>query len=263
MTVSLCTIARDETRFLPGLLESVHGVVDEIILGIDDRTTDGTAEVAGLYGARAFSFEWHDSFAEARNLTIDRARGDWILVLDPDERLLPNGRLALRDTLAVAVPLEIDGYHTLIVETDLDDNELSAPEVSSSRLFRNAPDLRYMGRVHEEVRYVPDPPRTYCEMLPGLREPHIQHYGLDATIWEQRCKRARDRRLLHMRLRDNPDDAVAYCYLALMARKEGRRMAAKVFAKRALACGPRTLHDDRVVQMRDLAGMFHGECFTV
>jgi len=74
-----------------------------------------------------------------------------------------------------------------------------------------------------------------------------------------RCKRARDRRLLHLRLREHPDDAVAYCYLALMAHAEGRRRLAWALAKRALECGPRTLHDERVAQMRDLAGatMFH------
>src|SRR5215831_3815000 len=186
VSLSLCTIARDEIRFLPGLLESVHGVVDEIILGIDDRTTDGTAEVAGLYGARTFPFEWSDSFAEARNLTLDRARGDWILVLDPDERLLTEGRRAIRDALAVTVPLEVDGFLTLIVETTLQDEELAPPEVSSSRLFRNSPDLRYMGRVHEEVRYVPDPPRTYCALLE--HGPHILHYGLDPEIWQRKSK---------------------------------------------------------------------------
>jgi len=261
MTLSLCTIALNEIRFLPGLLESVHGVVDEIILGIDDRTTDGTAEVANLYGARTFPFEWHDSFSTARNLTLERARGDWILVLDPDERLLPAGGVAIRDALAGDVPLEVDGFLTLIVETTLQDEELAPPEVSSSRLFRNSPDLRYFGRVHEEVRYLPDPPRTYCAMLPGLREPHIQHYGLDPSVWELKHKRERDRRLLHLRLKDKPDDAVAYCYLALMARREDRPLAAYTFAKRALECGPRTLHDDRVTQMEQLCRR-ETSCFT-
>lgn len=249
-SISLAVIALNEERFLPGLLDSVQDLVTDVVLGVDDRTTDRTAEIARARGARVFTFHWSDSFSIARNLTLERARGEWILVLDPDERLLPEGRVRIAEQLAADIPLFIDGFHTSIVETDLDDQPLSPPEVSSSRLFRNSPDLRYMGRVHEEVRYVSAPPRTWCAMLEG--GPHIRHYGLAPTIWATREKRARDRRLLHLRLRDNPNDAVAYCYLALMARREGRRMAAMMLAKRALDCGPGTLHDDRVAQLRQL-----------
>src|SRR5215471_5672596 len=247
VSLSLCAIALDEERFLPMLLESVRGLVSEIVIGIDSRTTDDTLAVAQAHGARVFVFDWHDSFAEPLNLAIDRARTDWILRLDCDERLLPAGRFAIRDVLADDVPLSVDGYYTLMVETDLDDNDLSPPEVSSARLFRNSPDLRYLGRIHEEVRYLPDPPRTNCEMLPGPALPHIQHFGADPALRDGKAER--DRRLLHLRLRDNPNDAVAYCYLALMAEKEERPLLARTFARRALECGPRTLHDDRVAQL--------------
>jgi hypothetical protein len=132
---------------------------------------------------------------------------------------------------------------------------LSPPQVSSARLFRNSPDLRYLGRIHEEVRFLPDPPRTQCEMLPGWSEPHIQHYGVDPDVWAERGKRARDRRLLHLRLAEDPHDAVAYYYLARMAQHEGRQHLARMFAKRALDCGPRTLADESVAEMQQLAGV--------
>src|SRR5215475_1947557 len=249
MSFSLCTIAHDEEQFLAGLLGSVDGVVDEIVLGVDRRTTDYTRDIARLYRCRTFEFDWRDSFAHARNLTIDRARGDWILVLDPDERLLPEGAQVIRELFAHLddVALLVDGFHTLIVETDLENNELSPPERSSSRLFRNSPDLRYVGRVHEEIRYLPDPPKTVCAMLEG--GPHIRHYGLDLDVWSARDKYRRDTRLLLMRLEDNPNDAVALCYLALMARKDGKLAEAKVLARQALDCGPRTLHEDRRAQL--------------
>jgi len=252
MTLSLCTIALDEQQFLADLLRSVRDVVDETVLGIDARTTDHTRDIANEYHVRTFTFDWQDSFAKARNMTLERARGDWILVIDPDERLLAEGQRAITAFLEHLddIALLVDGFHTLIVETDLDGNQLSPPERSSSRLFRNSPDLRYFGRVHEEIRYVPDPPRTVCAMLDG--GPHIQHLGMERSVRARRHKRERDLRLLELRLEDNPEDAVAMCYLALYARADGNMDEAHRWARRALDCGPRTLHDDRRLQLEEM-----------
>jgi len=240
VSLSLCAIALDEERFLSGLIESVTGVVDEIVVGIDSRTTDSSERIARYYGARTLRFDWHDSFAEARNATLERARGDWILSLDADERLLPDGRRAIRELLATDVRASmVDGFRMLVLE---DSDE--PPEWTAPRLFQNEPDLRYVGRVHEEVRYLPDPPRTFSLKLDN--GPHLLHLG--------RGHPKRDRCLLHLRLRENPKDAVAYCYLALMAHAEGRDIAARTFARRALECGPRTLHDERVAQLRQFVG---------
>ena len=200
----------------------------------------------------AFGFDWQDSFAQARNLGLDRARGDWVLVIDPDERLLDEGRAQIRHTLEGPIPPAVDGYHTLIAEHTLDGRELSQAW-SSSRLFRAAPDLRYVGRIHEEVRFLPDPPRTWTERLSG--GPHIVSFGSDPTLKDERHKRARDLRLLGLRLEDNPNDAVALCYLALMARADGRMDDATRYAKAALECGPRTLHEDRRAQLAMIANV--------
>jgi len=236
VSLSLCAIALNEERFLAGMFESVLGVVDELVIGIDSRTTDRTREIAQQHGARIISFDWHDSFADARNMVVERAWGDWILALDADERLLPAGYQAIAEVLAPDVSSSIDGFRLLVDEDGV--QEWTAP-----RLFQNEPALRYVGRVHEEVRYLPDPPRTFSLKLDD--GPHLLHLG--------RGHPKRDRCLLHLRLRENPNDAVAYCYLALMAHGEGRDIAARTFARRALDCGPRTLHDDRVVLMQQLA----------
>lgn len=251
MTLSLCTIVWDEEMLLPGMLDSVAGVVDEIWLGIDSRTTDSTLEVATRFAERtlvdthALEFDWHDSFADARNLVLERCRGDWILALDADERLTQAGFEAIHDVLTSDIPLWIDGYRPMSYETTLDGELISEALPLAPRLFRNSPDLRYIGRVHEELRYVPDPPRTSCEMLPAGA--HIQHLGSDPTILELRRKIARDRRLLHMRLCENPHDAVAYYYLATEAQRVGRYILAKTCAARALRYGP--LHDEAMARL--------------
>lgn len=247
--LSVCMIAKDEQQFLRPALASVMPIADEIVVGVDDRTTDLTGRIALEYGASVHPFHWQDSFADARNHGLDRARGDWVLVIDPDECLLPEGGRRILTTLKAGVDPYIDAFSTLIVEEDMHGNVLSQAW-SSSRLFRGAPDLRYMGRIHEEVRYLPDPPRTYSERLEG--GPHIVSFGSDPDLIGARKKRQRDRRLLRMRLQDNREDAVALCYLALMARGDGNPRRAAVYATAALNCGPRTLHDDRRAELEQL-----------
>ena len=51
--ISLCMIVRDEERFLPSCLESVRGVVDEIIV-VDTGSRDSTVPIAERFGANRY-----------------------------------------------------------------------------------------------------------------------------------------------------------------------------------------------------------------
>ena len=98
--ISLCMIARDEAAQLPRCLASVRGAVDEVVL-VDTGSRDRTREIAREHGARVESFAWCDDFAAARNASLARASGDWVLVLDADEELPEATRAGLRAALAV------------------------------------------------------------------------------------------------------------------------------------------------------------------
>lgn len=85
MKFSTVIAARDEERDLPAALESVR-FCDDIVVVIDTRTTDNTAKVAEAGGARVFEREF-DGFATQKNYAIGKAKHDWVLVLDGDERV--------------------------------------------------------------------------------------------------------------------------------------------------------------------------------
>ncbi len=55
-------IARDEERMLPGCLDSVKGLVDEVVL-VDTGSRDATREIAEGRGARVYARDWDDDFA--------------------------------------------------------------------------------------------------------------------------------------------------------------------------------------------------------
>ncbi len=60
--------------------------VDEIIV-VDLGSTDKTREIAEHSGAKVFTHPRLSYADPARNESIDKASGDWILVLDPDEEI--------------------------------------------------------------------------------------------------------------------------------------------------------------------------------
>ena len=84
--VSLCMIVKNEEKNLPDCLASIRDAVDEIVI-IDTGSTDGTRQIAASFGARVFDLPWSDSFADARNASIEHARGEWIFWMDADDRI--------------------------------------------------------------------------------------------------------------------------------------------------------------------------------
>src|SRR5438132_9453804 len=102
MSVSLCLMVRNEEAALPGCLQSVAGIADEIIV-VDTGSTDRTKEAAAGFGAKVFDFPWCDDFAAARNECIRHATGDFIFWMDADERIDDGNRRKLKglfDSLA-------------------------------------------------------------------------------------------------------------------------------------------------------------------
>jgi glycosyltransferase involved in cell wall biosynthesis len=53
--VSFALIVRNEESDLPGCLQSIVGIADEIIV-VDTGSTDRTKEVAASFGAKVFDF---------------------------------------------------------------------------------------------------------------------------------------------------------------------------------------------------------------
>lgn len=58
------------------------------VLVVDDGSTDNTASVLERFGSRISSFrQQNQGVSAARNLAIDKARGDWLMFLDADDAI--------------------------------------------------------------------------------------------------------------------------------------------------------------------------------
>ena len=87
-TLSICMITKDEEAFLAKCLHGLTPIADEIIVA-DTGSTDQTKDIATIFGARVYDFEWSEDFSEARNFSLSKANGDWIFVVDADEVISP------------------------------------------------------------------------------------------------------------------------------------------------------------------------------
>jgi len=228
-------IVRNEAAMLADALRTVVKVVNEIVV-VDTGSTDNTPDIARAVGARVYFFPWCDSFAAARNESLRRARSDWIFVMDADDRLLPIGAEAIRRGIKLT---SFHGYAFLMEEVDLSGRVL-AQEISSARLFRNHPDLRYYGRIHEEVRWKGDRRAGNWSGLGPTLTPCIRHYGNDPTIMQAREKDARNMRLIGLQLAEEPDDPHTLCLLVRQHMAGGRPREAAMARTRCLLADQRT-----------------------
>lgn len=222
-------IALNEQHLIRACLESARAVVDEIIVGLDRRTRDRTPTIARRFGAKIIDVDWRDDFSYARNTVFDAATGDWLLVLDADDRLTPAGAEVIRCISRAADALVSRDVTALVFELQelaLDGTDLGR-WIGSARLFRASAGLRYSGRVHEEVVQN----SQWAVLFDG---PHIAHLGSDPLLREQRGKDERNMRLLELSLRDDPDHAGTHYNLARECSFAGDTAAAITHAQAAL-----------------------------
>lgn len=84
--ISAIIITKNEEAMIADCIDSVQ-FCDEIIV-IDSHSTDRTADIANRMECRVFPVEL-ESFAQRRNFGLSRAKYEWILYIDADERISP------------------------------------------------------------------------------------------------------------------------------------------------------------------------------
>lgn len=88
MDLSVAIIARDAETDLGSCLASLKGLTDDVVLVVDDRTSDNTATVAKKLGAKTFTKKFVN-FANQKNFAVSCTAHDWVLSLDADEEVSP------------------------------------------------------------------------------------------------------------------------------------------------------------------------------
>lgn len=130
-------IVKNEGSCLAACLESVKDA-NEIIV-CDTGSTDNTVEIARRYTDKVYTdYQWCDHFADARNHSLGKCTGDWVLIIDADETLEEGGINKIRQ---LKTHKDAVYFQTISKSSPVNIHK-------SIRLFRNNGKITWQGRVH-------------------------------------------------------------------------------------------------------------------
>ena len=159
MSISLCMIVKDEGKALAEFLGQHKELIDEIII-VDTGSSDNSINIAKKFTDNIFSFEWVDDFSSARNFSIEKAGKEWILWMDPDEKI------NVRDFSRIREMIKNKGYlgYSFIQKnyTNVEKHPRFTKEPKHGfkgyylrricKLFQNKKGLKFVYPVHESVK---------------------------------------------------------------------------------------------------------------
>lgn len=205
---------------------------------VDTGSTDDTVAIAERFGCRVFFHPWTGNFAEARNIGLEQATGDWILYIDADECLSCPAGSRLSDMVGAAPAA---GYLVKFYP------RVATTAYEEYRIFRNDPRIRFVGAMHESI--LPGLRRVCAEdsvpMLP-LHDAVIRHFGYEGDLT---TKHARNLPLLEQAISAYPNRVYLRFHLGQTLRSVGRAAEAVEQLERGVALGERPdapLAQDRV-----------------
>jgi glycosyltransferase involved in cell wall biosynthesis len=201
-------IVKNEEANIKAALDWARDICIEQIV-VDTGSTDRTVEIAESLGAKVLHFDWCDDFAKAKNFALDAASGSWISFYDADEVLTP-------EDAAKVIPLieknerETNNRCAVLNTQIIDLNDKGEIIINRviGRLFRNVPDIRYVGRVHEHIDV-----NTEKYDIKTANEIVARHTGYSESAYADGSKIARNLKLLRLDLAEKPNDAIVKAYL--------------------------------------------------
>ena len=164
MKLSVVLIVKNEEQMLPGCLESLRDLGDELVV-LDSGSIDGTVEIAKSFGARVEPFEWRDDFSAARNYAESCCQGEYIYWQDADE-ILVSGKEIIRQIVEEGVR---DGVRPLMIFDRDSEGSPSRTYYRQELLHKRGNGWQWHGAAHEILTGGPQrsiEPGIIVEQLP-------------------------------------------------------------------------------------------------
>ncbi|MCX7884944.1 MAG: glycosyltransferase [Caloramator sp.] len=204
MSISLCMIVKNEEENIKRCLESIYDIVDEIII-VDTGSTDRTIDIAKEYNAKIYNFQWNENFSDARNLSLEMASGDWILIMDADDEFEREDKDKL---INLTKNENVNAYFLQTLSYVGENKGLDIIMNLNIRLIRNKMGYRFNGAIHEQIKPGDiDKDRKDAIKVEDVR---FYHYGyLNKTV-KDKDKRKRNMEIIEKELKKDPNNSFMY-----------------------------------------------------
>ncbi len=187
--LSISTIVKNEQDNLPKLFSSLEHIRKNLEIQIvvnDTGSTDRTVELCKKFGCDIWQSKWEQDFSKARNLSLSKCKGSWVLWMDADDVMPDKTAKWLIQNL---LNLDSTNVYSFEIISNLDDGSFN--QFNQIRLFPNFQGLEFNGAIHESL--------SQSVLKKGLKVFHqsipIYHYGYEnEKILEQ--KKLRNKKIL-------------------------------------------------------------------
>jgi glycosyltransferase involved in cell wall biosynthesis len=201
LPISVIVATRNEARNLPRCLDSLRGVGEVYV--IDSNSSDETAEIARLRGAKVVQFHYHGGWPKKRQWALDTLplAYEWVFLVDADEVLTPELAEEIRRAIQT---LNCNGFYVALQMIFLG----RALRHSDAKFFKLSLFRRGKGRfecrlrnqdtsmcdmeVHEHVMVdgptakLKNPLRHHnVDSLARYIEKHNEYSNWEAGVWQQ------------------------------------------------------------------------------
>lgn len=170
--LSIIVITKNEEERIKTCLESVKWA-DEIIV-LDNGSEDKTLMMAKEYTDKIFTFKDLD-FSSLRNKGMEKAKGDWVLHIDADERVL----YPLKQEIQALVSFSQISAYAIQRKNIIFGREVKYGPFSKDwviRLLKKSDFETWVGKVHEYPKFKGNLGYTKFSLL------HLTHRDVDQIV---------------------------------------------------------------------------------
>lgn len=180
-SISACAIMKNEISHVEAWLDNVRCFAQEIIV-VDTGSTDGTNEfLAKQPNVKLINYEWQHDFAQAKNMALQEATGDWLVFTDADECYYhPKNIIEYLRQLDKQYA-DMDVIFCPIDNIDADNNNEIINSDVVPRIIRNHVGIKYMGAVHEQLTKGREPWQD-IKYIVADRQLAIRHTGYSTKV---------------------------------------------------------------------------------
>ncbi len=180
ITISLCMIVKNEERVLARCLDSLIGLMDEIII-VDTGSTDKTKEIAKKYTDKVYDFAWVDDFSAARNFSFSKATMDYIYVADADEVLDEENRAEFQKLKEAMLP-EVEIVQMYYANQKSFNTVYNFDKEYRPKLYKRLRNFLWVDPIHESVNLEPI---VFDSDIVINHMPESNHAKRDLSVFEK------------------------------------------------------------------------------